>query len=79
VRCPFSLLLCSGSSAIAKETTREERAKLVEQELLGAPGPEGILQTIDGQQIDLFKGDPDFMVARSRKQSWASRVQPSIG
>jgi peroxiredoxin len=48
-----SFLIPSWSPANAKEMTGEERAKMVEQELIGSLAPKLVLKTIDGQQIDL--------------------------
>jgi thiol-disulfide isomerase/thioredoxin len=48
-----SFLILSWSPADAKEMTGEERAKMVEQELIGSLAPKLVLKTIDGQQIDL--------------------------
>ena len=42
-----------GSVARAKAMTGEERAKMVEQKLIGSLAPKLVLKTIDGQQIDL--------------------------
>lgn len=48
-----SFLGSTWSSADAKAMTGEERAKMVEQELIGSLAPKLVLKTIDGQQIDL--------------------------
>jgi thiol-disulfide isomerase/thioredoxin len=46
-------LVSSCSTAYATEMTGEERAKMVEKELIGSQAPKLVLKTLDGQQIDL--------------------------
>jgi thiol-disulfide isomerase/thioredoxin len=49
----LSLLMSGGLPADAKQMTGEERAKSVEQALIGSWAPKLMLKTIDGQPIDL--------------------------